>query len=347
MKETYEEFIDNILNTRGRFECGDEYHERHHIVPKCMGGGNETENLIDLYAREHFIAHKLLALENPENDKLTYAWNRMCNSKNGNYQITAEEYEKARIAFSKFASESKKGKPRSKETCDKLSKYMKTQWENPEWRKNMLEKLIPTYENHERNDKLSKKAKERFKNPENHPMYGSHMSEKSKRKNSESHKGKIASDETRKKQSEAQKSRWTEEARRKHGEIQRASWTKERREEQGKRFSGKNNPNYGNHKLAGKNHPNYGIPMSEEQKKKLSIAAQGKYVGENNPRARKVIRLSDSKIYGYIMEAAQNNGVTRDTIRRRCEKHQGFMFYDEWITQQNDLNNNNNDKGDD
>ena len=30
--------------------------------------------------------------------------------------VAAEEYEKARIAFSKFASESKKGKPRSKET---------------------------------------------------------------------------------------------------------------------------------------------------------------------------------------------------------------------------------------
>jgi hypothetical protein len=31
---TYQEFIDNILNTRGRFSCGNEYHERHHIKPK-------------------------------------------------------------------------------------------------------------------------------------------------------------------------------------------------------------------------------------------------------------------------------------------------------------------------
>lgn len=54
-KLTYKEFIDNILETRGRFACGDEYHERHHIVPKCIGGGNEELNLIDLYAREHFI----------------------------------------------------------------------------------------------------------------------------------------------------------------------------------------------------------------------------------------------------------------------------------------------------
>ena len=73
-ENTYEEFIQNILKTRGRFECGDEYHERHHIVPKCMGGTDEEDNLIDLFAREHFMAHKLLALENRDNDKLVYAW---------------------------------------------------------------------------------------------------------------------------------------------------------------------------------------------------------------------------------------------------------------------------------
>ena len=72
--ETYDEFINNILKNRGRFGCGDEYHERHHIIPRCMGGGNEKENLIDLFAKEHFIAHKLLALENPDNNSLIYAW---------------------------------------------------------------------------------------------------------------------------------------------------------------------------------------------------------------------------------------------------------------------------------
>ena len=52
---TYEEFIQNILDTRGRFNCGDEYHERHHIVPKCLGGSDEKNNLIDLYATQAAI----------------------------------------------------------------------------------------------------------------------------------------------------------------------------------------------------------------------------------------------------------------------------------------------------
>ena len=81
---TYEEFIQNILDTRGRFACGDEYHERHHIIPKCMGGTNDKDNLIDLYAREHFEAHRLLALENPENEKLIYAWHMMAVVKDKN-----------------------------------------------------------------------------------------------------------------------------------------------------------------------------------------------------------------------------------------------------------------------
>lgn len=54
---TYDNFIQNILLERGRFNCGNEYHERHHILPKCLGGTDDKENLIDLYAKEHFIAH--------------------------------------------------------------------------------------------------------------------------------------------------------------------------------------------------------------------------------------------------------------------------------------------------
>lgn len=34
----YQNYIMQILNTRGCFGCGEEYHERHHIVPRCMGG---------------------------------------------------------------------------------------------------------------------------------------------------------------------------------------------------------------------------------------------------------------------------------------------------------------------
>lgn len=100
---TYEDFIQNILDERGRFACGDEYHERHHILPKCLGGTNEDENLVDLYAREHFIAHKLLAEENPDNVLLVFAYTCMAfvkNDKEHRYELTPEEYEEAKIIHS-------------------------------------------------------------------------------------------------------------------------------------------------------------------------------------------------------------------------------------------------------
>lgn len=63
---TYNEYIQTILSTRGRFGIPtSEYKERHHIKPKCMGGKDIEENLIDLYPKEHYEAHRLLALENP------------------------------------------------------------------------------------------------------------------------------------------------------------------------------------------------------------------------------------------------------------------------------------------
>lgn len=125
---TYDKFIQNILNTRGRFACLDGYHERHHIIPKCMNGSNSKDNLIDLYAREHFIAHKLLAEENPQNYQLKYAyWNMcQCTGRDGQdkYIPTPEEYEEARIFCHEAMSGENHpmyGKHHTQESCEKMS----------------------------------------------------------------------------------------------------------------------------------------------------------------------------------------------------------------------------------
>lgn len=48
------------LIERARSRTLEDYCERHHIIPKCMGGDNSPENLVDLTAEEHFVAHLLL-----------------------------------------------------------------------------------------------------------------------------------------------------------------------------------------------------------------------------------------------------------------------------------------------
>lgn len=53
------------------------YYERHHIIPKCMGGLHNKDNLVLLTAREHVLAHWLLA-EIYNHDSLWYAFKMMC-----------------------------------------------------------------------------------------------------------------------------------------------------------------------------------------------------------------------------------------------------------------------------
>jgi len=50
-----------IADRRANPPAADEYVEVHHILPRCMGGENETENLIALRPEDHFFAHLLLA----------------------------------------------------------------------------------------------------------------------------------------------------------------------------------------------------------------------------------------------------------------------------------------------
>lgn len=68
------------------------YKERHHIVPKCLGGSNDKENIVKLTAKEHFICHRLLVLIYPDEHKLKYALWCMCkqhSSKQQRYKVTA------------------------------------------------------------------------------------------------------------------------------------------------------------------------------------------------------------------------------------------------------------------
>lgn len=119
---TYEEFIKSIIDTRGQWGIPDEeYYENHHIVPRCLGGGGDNRkrtfykhshhpNCIRLYPKEHFIAHRLLAQENPDNYKLVYAWHRISNSKKDLREISPEDYEQLKCLRTKtpFTEEHKK-----------------------------------------------------------------------------------------------------------------------------------------------------------------------------------------------------------------------------------------------
>ena len=60
------------------------YSESHHIIPRCMGGSDEKENLVNLTPEEHYVAHQLLVKIYPNNIKLVYAANMMCTNRINN-----------------------------------------------------------------------------------------------------------------------------------------------------------------------------------------------------------------------------------------------------------------------
>ena len=103
--ESYQNYINRLL-LRENKKDKNFYQEKHHIIPKCMGGTNDKENLIWLYPQEHYYAHKLLALENPKEKGLQYAWWNMCHCLFGErkYEVSAEEYAQSREIFSKNIS---------------------------------------------------------------------------------------------------------------------------------------------------------------------------------------------------------------------------------------------------
>jgi hypothetical protein len=43
-----------------RKKRGSVYYESHHIIPKSLGGSNDSSNLVLLTAREHYLCHRLL-----------------------------------------------------------------------------------------------------------------------------------------------------------------------------------------------------------------------------------------------------------------------------------------------
>lgn len=72
------------------------YYEKHHIVPKCMGGSDDVENFVLFTGREHLVAHLLLWKAYPSNKGIAFAVNIMANrtgSKNTSrlYQKLKEE----------------------------------------------------------------------------------------------------------------------------------------------------------------------------------------------------------------------------------------------------------------
>lgn len=87
-----------------------QYFERHHIKPRSLGGSNDKSNIVNLTAREHFIAHLLLA--KIHGGKMWIAAHYMMNPRSKSakgVKIGSRTYQTIKEQHSKHKSESFSG----------------------------------------------------------------------------------------------------------------------------------------------------------------------------------------------------------------------------------------------
>jgi hypothetical protein len=117
----YQKIYNQIIE-RAKNRILEGYKEKHHVIPKCLGGNNNRENIVELTAREHFLCHKILCKLYPDNDKIIYALFLMAigkkKKKNNHYKINSREYEMLKIKF----IQSQKNRKLSLKSKEKISK---------------------------------------------------------------------------------------------------------------------------------------------------------------------------------------------------------------------------------
>lgn len=117
----YQKIYNDLISRAQARESLSEYKETHHIIPRCMGGSDDKENLVELTGREHFIAHWLLC-KIYDTPGLKKAFGLMClTGKNRSYKISSQLYELGRRRLSEAAI----GREVSIETREKISRALK------------------------------------------------------------------------------------------------------------------------------------------------------------------------------------------------------------------------------
>lgn len=98
------------------------YKEKHHILPKSMGGGGDWKNLVELTAREHFLAHWMLwRIHRNKQMAFAFTYMRYGNDKQPDKYYSSKGFEAAR----KAVSEVQTGTTMPQGQKDKISQTLK------------------------------------------------------------------------------------------------------------------------------------------------------------------------------------------------------------------------------
>ena len=131
----YEKIYKNIVSKAQSRDKLDSYTERHHVIPKSLGGTDDDRNMVTLTAREHFLAHYCLWKFNvgQAKSKMAHAFSFMRAGMDGNRYINSKLYSSIRSDLKHTTKTKQKislnnvgmlGKNHTEETKNKLRKII-------------------------------------------------------------------------------------------------------------------------------------------------------------------------------------------------------------------------------
>lgn len=95
----YAKLYESLIEARRSKGIPQGYKEVHHIVPRSFGGSDDPTNLVALTAREHFVAHRLLAKMYPDTGMVHAVYKMACsNLTMKRFTVTSRVYEHLRSA---------------------------------------------------------------------------------------------------------------------------------------------------------------------------------------------------------------------------------------------------------
>lgn len=129
IENKYKRWYDAIVSNAQLRSTPLSYSEKHHIIPKSIGGQDSKNNLVHLSGREHFICHWLLIkiTTGSNREKMIYALNGMRRVSRTHQQeryitkITSRVFANLKEEFSKIHSARLTGRTMSTEQKAKIS----------------------------------------------------------------------------------------------------------------------------------------------------------------------------------------------------------------------------------
>lgn len=205
-----------ISRAHGRVLEG--YTEKHHIIPRCLGGQDTPDNIAILTAREHYLAHLLLVKMHPKNHQLVYAASMMCSPSGRLQRYNNRQYEWLKIQRAEAMSILHKGKIIGEDTRQKLREKNKNYRPTEDAKERSRQAQIGHTVSKETRDKISaankghSRGKGRSLSEEHRAqisaaLKGRPLSQEVKEKLSAANKGKKLSEEIKSKMSRTRKGR--------------------------------------------------------------------------------------------------------------------------------------------